>query len=63
MLDLEIRRVRKRWEWRVYDRRDTTLMRGQDTTRRDAKYRAYRALFLLLASSGLATPTSPRQPG
>jgi hypothetical protein len=61
MFDLEIRRVRKRWEWRVYHRHGTTLMRGR--ARRDAKYRAYRALFLLLASSGLAARTSPRQPG
>ena len=58
MFDLEIRHVRKRWEWRVYHRRGTTLMRGRETTRREAKYRAYRAVFLLLASSGVARSLS-----
>src|SRR6266404_3138679 len=45
------------------DRRGTTLVRGRETTPREAKYRAYRTWFLLLASSGVATRTSPRPPG
>jgi hypothetical protein len=53
MFDLEIKRVRQRWEWRVCDRRLTTLARGRETTRREASYKAYRALFLLLASAGV----------
>jgi len=63
MFDLEIQRVRQRWEWRVYDRRLTTLVRGRETTRREATYKAYRALFLLLASAAAATRTFPHQPG
>jgi hypothetical protein len=46
-----------RWEWQVCDRTGRALMRGWENTRRAAKYRGDRALFLLLA----AVTTYPRQ--
>ena len=39
-----------KWEWRVCDRRDSTIMGGFERSRPAARYRGYRTLFLLLAS-------------
>jgi hypothetical protein len=39
-----------KWEWRVCDHHDTTIMGGFERTRPAAKYRGNRALFFLLAS-------------
>jgi hypothetical protein len=40
-----------KWEWLVCDRHDSTIMGGFERSRLAARYRGYRALFLLLASS------------
>jgi hypothetical protein len=37
-----------KWEWRVCDHHHTTIMGGFERTRPAARYRGYRALFLLL---------------
>jgi hypothetical protein len=39
-----------KWEWRVCDRQGATIMNGFGTTRRAARYRGNRALFLLLST-------------
>ena len=59
MFDLEVWRVRKRWEWEVYGPRGTPLLRGRETTRGEAKYRAYRALFFLLAREAMRSGMRP----
>jgi hypothetical protein len=38
-----------KWEWRVCDRHGTTIMNGFEGTRRAAKFKGDRALFILLA--------------
>jgi hypothetical protein len=51
-----IKRRPTKWEWRVCDAEGTILMHGWETTRRAAKYRGDRGLFLLLASGNYAPP-------
>ena len=51
MLDVAIvERCPTRWEWQVRDRKGTVLIHGWESTRRAARYKADRALFLLLAT-------------
>jgi hypothetical protein len=51
MLEVVIfERSPSKWEWRVFDRHGTTIINGFEGTRRAAKYKGDRALFILLAS-------------
>jgi hypothetical protein len=52
MFDLVVLNRRKRWEWRVSDRNGKVIMCGSEPTRQEAKYKAHRALFLLLSQAG-----------
>ena len=64
MFDLVVLDRRKRWEWRVSDRNGKVIMGGSEATRQEAKYKAHRALFLLLSQAGcrrLAAPAHPRR--
>jgi hypothetical protein len=45
-----IERSPNKWEWRVCDRRGTTIISGFERTRQAAKYAGDRALFGLLVS-------------
>ena len=45
-------RGRSRWAWRVYDHTGKVVMGGRENSRREAKYKGERALFLLLMTSG-----------
>jgi hypothetical protein len=45
-----IKRRPTKWVWQVRDREGKVLMHGWETTRRLARYRGDRALFLLLAA-------------
>jgi hypothetical protein len=51
------KRGRTRWEWRVCNSAGRAIMHGWETSRAEARYKAERALFLLLlaASSSRAT--------
>jgi len=42
------RRGRTRWQWQVRDRAGKIIMQGWEDSRPAAKYRAERALFMLL---------------
>ena len=55
------KRGRTRWEWRVYDNTGRAIMYGWETSRLAARYKAERALFLLLLapSRALKTPAQP----
>jgi hypothetical protein len=57
MFDLVVLNRRKRWEWRVSDRNGKVIMRGSEPTRQEAKYKAHRALFLLLSQAGSYSPS------
>jgi hypothetical protein len=59
MFEVVVLRSRKRWQWRVSDRRGTVLMRGWETTHKEAKYKAHRALFLLLSAGAKVDPQTP----
>jgi hypothetical protein len=54
-----IKRSPMKWEWHVCDRNGNTIMQGWEHTRRAAKYKGDRALFLLLAAGNYEPP----QPG
>jgi len=54
-----IKRASAKWEWQVCDRQGTILMHGWEDTRRAAKYRGNRALFLLLAAGTYEPPETP----
>jgi hypothetical protein len=61
MFELTTRkRGRTRWEWRVCDSTGRAIMQGWQTSRAAARYKAARALFLLLLapSRELKTPSS-----
>jgi hypothetical protein len=45
------RRGRTRWQWQVCDRAGKIIMQGWEDSRPAAKYRAERALFLLLLTT------------
>ena len=44
------KRSQTKWEWRVCDRQGAPIMNGFEGTRRAAKYRGNRALFMVLAA-------------
>ena len=49
MFELTTRkRGRTRWEWRVCDNTGRAIMQGWESSRLGARYKAERALFLLL---------------
>lgn len=58
-------RSRNRWRWRVCDSEGNSLMCGSECTRGAARYKAERALFLLLhvAASNLCNAQSSRFSG
>jgi hypothetical protein len=45
-----IKRKPAKWVWQVCDRTGAIVMHGWERTRRAAKYRGDRALFMLLAA-------------
>jgi hypothetical protein len=49
MMDVVIEKRRRTWEWRVLDSSGRSIMSGREKSRRAARYRGARALFLLLA--------------
>ena len=62
MFELTTRkRGRTRWEWRVCDSTGRAIMQGWETSRPAARYKAERALFLLLLVPSRETRT-PAQP-
>jgi hypothetical protein len=51
-MEIEItKRSSMTWKWRVYNLAGETLMSGRERTRPAARYQAYRAIFLLLATT------------
>lgn len=50
MFDMAISKRGRGWEWRVDDSVGNTIMRGWEPKRVEARYRAERALFLLLTA-------------
>ena len=54
------RRGRTRWQWQVCDRTGKIIMQGWEDPRPAAKYRAERALFLLLLSTAGLTQHGAR---
>jgi hypothetical protein len=58
-----IKRGPLKWEWQVCDREGTILMRGWEHTRRAARYKGDRALFLLLAAGPMSDPKRRRGVG
>jgi hypothetical protein len=54
---------RRAWEWQLRDPRGSLIMGGRERSRPAARYQAYRALFMLLASSwrsnGVQIPQEP----
>jgi hypothetical protein len=58
-----IRRGPLKWEWQVCDRAGRILMRGWEHTRRAARYKGDRALFLLLAAGTYQPPRTPSGAG
>jgi hypothetical protein len=57
MFELATRkRGRTRWEWRVCDSTGRAIMNGWETSHLAARYRAERALFLLLLAPNRETP-------
>jgi hypothetical protein len=62
------KRGRTRWVWRVRNSAGRTIMDGWETSRVEARYKAERALFLLLLASPsiranqLRPPAQPQRP-
>ena len=60
----EVKFVKRRpmkWEWEVCSLGGATaIMSGWEKTRQAAKYRGYRAMFLLLAATGHKTNDPPQ---
>ena len=54
-----IKRGPMKWEWQVCDRAGRVLIRGWEHTRRAARYKGDRALFLLLAAGTSDPPQTP----
>jgi len=50
MLELVVVKRRRGWDWRVRDQKGTVIAGGRERTRAAARYHAYRALFLLIAT-------------
>jgi hypothetical protein len=57
-----IDRNRRGWEWRVCDQSGVVLSKGRERTRVAARYRGYRAMFLLLASGAKLADLGPFAP-
>src|SRR6185437_5829267 len=58
--DIELkRRGRGRWKWSVCTRDGRAVMRGSECSRAGARYKAERALFLLLCASASRLPGLP----
>lgn len=51
-----IKRGPMKWEWQVCDRAGRVLIRGWEHTRRAARYKGDRALFLLLVAGTYNPP-------
>jgi hypothetical protein len=51
MFDMTLLKRSRGWEWRVCDSSGKTIMRGRESKRSKARYRAERALFLLLMTT------------
>jgi hypothetical protein len=53
MFDMTVVKRGRGWEWRIDKRAGKTVMRGREAKREMARYRAARALFLLLMTARL----------
>jgi hypothetical protein len=49
MMEVNVTKRRRSWEWRVLDQNGTLLMHGRERSRPAARYQGNRSLFLLLA--------------
>jgi hypothetical protein len=61
-----LKKRRRTWRWRVCTPEGDVVMQGSESSRPAAKYKADRALFLLLLSAPyrliqLSTPPSPEE--
>ena len=56
------RRGRSRWKWSVRTTDGHVVMSGSECSRGGARYKAERALFLLLCASASRFPKSPTEP-
>jgi hypothetical protein len=56
------RRGRGRWKWSVRTTDGHTVMCGSERSRAGARYKAERALFLLLCASASRLPKLPLEP-
>jgi len=59
MLELVVIKRRRAWDWRVHDQKGTVIARGREKTRAAARYHAYRALFLSIATGWKADDLQP----
>ncbi len=51
MKEVIVVKRRRGWEWQVRDQNGRLIMSGRERTRPAARYQAYRAFFMLLATS------------
>ena len=63
MLEFVVFKRRRNFCWQVRDKNGKMVAIGTERTRPAARYRAYRALFLLLSTSRKATDLQPHQAG
>jgi len=63
MLEFIVFKRRRNFCWQVRDQSGKTVAAGKERTRPAARYHAYRALFLLLATGWKATSLEPHQAG
>ncbi|MBA2397131.1 MAG: hypothetical protein H0V72_00185 [Bradyrhizobium sp.] len=59
MLEFIVFKRRRNFCWQVLDQSGKTVATGRERTRPAARYHAYRALFLLLATGWKATNLQP----
>jgi hypothetical protein len=59
MLELVVIKRRRNWDWRLHDPTGLVVAGGREKTRPAARYCAYRALFLAIASGWKATRQKP----
>jgi hypothetical protein len=59
MLEFVIFKRRRNFCWQVRDQNGKTVATGREKTRPAARYRAYRALFLVLATGWKTTDLQP----
>jgi len=57
--DLKIVQRGRRWKWHVCDQNGLIVLYGWEKNRPIARYRGYRALFLLLRASCLSRGRTP----